>query len=91
MTNKTDTLSRLREVMGADTFTELLVERARALDPEAWEAQADLEERGELNDPDLDEAVNDTFQQAEEQLLEQVLQETLVEQARNHCEDCFTN
>lgn len=84
---KTDTLSLLKDAVGTDAYYSLLEERARALNPEAWEAQA----RATDPDPDLDAAVEETFQEAEELLLEQVLQELLVEEARAHCERSYSN
>ena len=84
---KTDTLSVLKDIVGADAYYSLVEERARALNPEAWAAQA----RATEPDPDLDEAVEETFQQAEELVLEDMLQETLLEEARAHCESSFSN
>jgi hypothetical protein len=84
---KTDTLSLLKEAVGTDTYYSLLEERARGLNPEAWEAQA----RATEPNPDLDEAVEETFQQAEELLLADFLNDTLTELARAHCERSYSN
>lgn len=68
MTN--DTLNKLRLVIGANAYYQLVEERARAINPEAWE---------------------EAFDQAEQELLEEAMQELLVEQARAHCESCFSH